>query len=206
MILDRLLAAIALVAASPVLAICALAIVLDDRGPVLFSQSRVGKNGRPFRLRKLRSMRTVPVTTEVTAAGDPRITRVGSLLRRYKLDELPQLWNVLMGEMALIGPRPEVPRFVNLKDPVWQQVLAVLPGITDLATLLFRDEEQMLSASSSPQAYYESVVLPEKLQLNLSYIKQRSLRSDVKLLYLTVRYSFWPFGFKAENIRQSFLN
>ena len=206
MILDRLLAATGLLVTSPILAICAVAIVIENGFPVLFSQSRIGRSGHPFLCRKLRSMRMAPVTSAVTAAGDPRITRVGKWLRSYKLDELPQLWNVLVGEMNLIGPRPEVPGFVDLHDPLWQQILLVPPGITDLATLMFRDEEKVLAASSAPEAHYRSVVLPEKLQLNLLYLKQRSLQSDLKLLFLTIRYSFWPVGFTAERIRRSLIN
>ena len=206
MILDRILAVAGLIVTSPILAICAVAILFEDGAPVIFSQSRIGRGGHPFNLRKLRSMRMVPVTSSITAAGDPRITRIGKWLRRYKLDELPQLWNVAVGEMNLIGPRPEVSRFVDMEDPRWRQVLSVLPGITDLATLMYRNEEELLASSPTPEAYYRSVVLPEKLHLNVLYLKHRSLGSDLKLLFLTIRYAFWPVGFKPENIRHSFLS
>ncbi len=202
-VLEKTLAITGLVVASPLLLFSAIAIAIEDGFPVLFRQVRIGKGGRQFDLWKLRSMRTGPVTAAVTAANDPRVTRVGRILRHYKLDELLQLWNVVRGEMSLIGPRPEVPRFVDPNDPLWQRILSVRPGITDLATLVFRNEEELLSTAACPEVYYRTVVLPEKLQLNLSYLEHRSPIRDAKLLWLTVRYSFWPSGFQPELIRQS---
>ena len=133
----------------------------------------------------------------ITAAGDARVTRVGAVLRRFKLDELPQLFNVLKGDMSLVGPRPEVPEYVQLEAPIWQAVLQVRPGVTDLATLLYRDEERLLGASDDPNALYRETVLPAKLMLNLGYLRSRSFRRDLKLILLTIRYSLFPRRFRS---------
>jgi lipopolysaccharide/colanic/teichoic acid biosynthesis glycosyltransferase len=202
-VVERLLAAVGLALASPLLIFAGAAIVFEDGFPVLFRQTRVGMGGRTFDLWKLRSMRSSPEAALITAANDTRVTKVGRMLRRYKLDELPQLWNIVRGEMSLIGPRPEVPRFVDFHDPQWQRILSVRPGITDVVTLLYRDEEHLLSAASNPEVYYRTVVLPEKMHLNIQYLKHRSLVRDAKLLVLTARYSFIPAGFSSETIRRS---
>jgi lipopolysaccharide/colanic/teichoic acid biosynthesis glycosyltransferase len=141
----------------------------------------------------------------ITAASDPRVTRAGAILRKYKLDELPQLWNVARGDMSIVGPRPEVPRYVNYDDPRWRQVLEERPGLTDLATLVYRDEEQILAQASEPEAYYREVLLPDKLQLNLQYQRNRNLLFDLRLILTTVRYSFLPAGFNAAAVRKALL-
>jgi lipopolysaccharide/colanic/teichoic acid biosynthesis glycosyltransferase len=201
---ERALALCALVAATPVLAAAAVCIWLEDRGPILFRQQRVGLEGRLFRILKFRSMRTGAGGAQVTAASDRRITRTGAVLRRYKIDELPQLWNVVRGDMSLIGPRPEVPRYVQLEDPVWRKVLSVRPGISDWPTLAYRHEEELLAGAADPERFYREVVLPQKLALNIRYLEGRSLRRDARLLLLTARYSFAPRGFDPERIEQSF--
>lgn len=200
---ERILAVAGLAFASPVLVVAAVAIVVEDGFPVRFRQLRIGKNGRPFMLWKLRSMRSAPAPRCITAAGDPRVTKVGRWIRRYKIDELLQLWNVARGEMSLIGPRPEVPRYVDLKDPLWERVLSAPPGITDLASLVYRNEEELLSLAECPEAYYRSTVLPDKLALNVNYMQHRSLARDAKLLFLTIRYSFWPSDFDPVAVRDS---
>ena len=139
----------------------------------------------------------------ITAAGDRRITRVGAALRRFKLDELPQLFNVLKGDMSLVGPRPEVPEYVELETPVWQAVLQVRPGVTDLATLLYRDEEQLLGFSGDPAALYREKVLPAKLALNLCYLRSRSFLRDLRLILLTIRYSLFPRQFNPDLIKRT---
>jgi len=197
-------AGIGLLLLLPVLIIISIAIVLEDGRPVFFRQTRIGRNGAPFHLWKFRSMRTGTAGTKITAGGDPRITRVGAFLRRYKLDELPQLFNVLVGEMEFIGPRPEVPAFVDLQNPLWVAVLNARPGISDLATLVYRNEEEVLAAVPDPENYYRNVVLPDKLRLNLAYMRQRTLWQDVRLLALTVRYSFRPAGFHSDHILRQF--
>jgi len=199
-IVIRGLAALALLIVSPVLLAALLAIWLEDGPPGLFRQTRVGQHGKLFSILKLRSMRQKVVGDLITREGDARITRVGKLLRRFKLDELPQLWNVVRGEMNIIGPRPEVPLYVDAADPVWQQVLCLKPGITDLATLVFRDEERTLACSTDVQKTYRERVLPEKLALNLKYARARSMVSDFTLIALTARYSLMPGNFNAARV------
>jgi lipopolysaccharide/colanic/teichoic acid biosynthesis glycosyltransferase/GNAT superfamily N-acetyltransferase len=176
----------------PVFAVLALAIVWDDGFPCTFRQARVGKNSKTFRIWKFRTMRVENHGSPITAAGDRRITRVGAWLRRLKLDELPQLINVLTGDMSLIGPRPEVPEFVDLGNPLWPAVLAVRPGITDVASLLYRDEETILGSFEDPYTCYRDTILPAKLRLNVAYLNSRTLWRDLKLIFLTIRYSLFP--------------
>ncbi len=198
---ERMMAGLGLVVLIPVFAVIAIAIILDTGFPVFFVQDRMGRGGKTFGLRKFRSMRQRSSGTLVTAKGDSRITPVGAFLRKLKLDELPQLWNVVRGDMALIGPRPEVPRYVEHGDPRWKAVLSARPGITDLATLVYRDEEEILAGAADPDLCYRSEVLPRKLELNLEYLRERTFRSDLRLLALTARYSFVPDGFRSEEIR-----
>jgi len=202
-LLDSGAAAIGLILLSPVLVLIALAIAVDDGFPVLFRQERVGRNGKLFQILKFRTMRAVQSGPKVTSSGDSRVTRAGRWLRKLKLDELPQLWNVLRGDMSLIGPRPEVPEYVELDDPLWQTVLSVRPGITDLATLAFRHEEEVLSAAADTEDCYRGIVLPQKLRLNVYYLQSRSPLRDLKLLWLTARYSFFPQGFDHVQILRS---
>lgn len=185
----------ALILLAPLLAFCALLILLDDGPPVLFRQERIGRRGEPFMILKFRSMRTGKPGIPITTSSDSRVTKVGAWLRALKIDELPQLINVLQGSMSLIGPRPEVPEYVEFDDEIWQQVLEVRPGITDLASLAFRHEEVLLASAADPSEFYRSVVLPEKLRLNLQYQQSRSFVLDLKLLWMTARYSFFPAGF-----------
>lgn len=197
---DLAAASAALILFSPVFLAVTLLILASDRGPVLFRQLRVGRNGRPFSIVKFRTMRTGRGGPAITAAGDGRITRIGASLRKYKLDELPQLLNVLRGEMSLIGHRPEVPEYVERDDQVWRAVLRQRPGITDLASLAFRNEEDLLARAVDREAYYRSTVLPEKLRLNLRYQLARTVPSDLKLLWLTARYSLFPSGFDRDQV------
>jgi lipopolysaccharide/colanic/teichoic acid biosynthesis glycosyltransferase len=193
---------------SPAFALVALAVWLDDGRPVLFRQTRVGRGGRPFVLLKFRSMLNRPDARAgalLTASGDPRVTRTGRLLRKFKIDELPQLWNVLRGEMNLIGPRPEVPRYVDMSQAVWRAVLDVAPGITDLATLVYRDEERILAGFADPESAYRETVLPAKLALNLAYLERRSRVRDLKLLALTAWHSLRPGAVDAEKLKNLIL-
>jgi lipopolysaccharide/colanic/teichoic acid biosynthesis glycosyltransferase len=175
----------------PALLLVALAILILDGRPVFFRQERVGLRGRSFWIWKFRTMRPGARDEEyplITVAGDPRVTRLGRWLRTFKLDEWPQLINVLAGEMSLIGPRPEVRRYVDLDQPVWQSVLSVRPGITDLATLAYVDEERALATHSDLETCYRETVLPAKLALNLRYLERRSMRTDIRLILLTLRH------------------
>ena len=188
----------------PVFAGLALVVLWNDGPPVLFSQTRVGRNGKPFRIWKFRTMCVGRQGSVITAAGDDRITRVGAAIRRCKLDELPQLFNVLKGDMSLIGPRPEVPEHVQLEEPLWQAVLQVRPGVTDLASLLYREEEKILGKSRDPNIFYRESILPAKLRLNLAYLQSRSFRKDLRLIFLTIRYSLFPKKFDQDLIQRTF--
>lgn len=188
----------------PVLAGIAILILLDDGPPIFFSQTRVGRNGKSFRIWKFRTMRANSRGSAITAAGDHRVTPVGAALRKFKLDELPQLFNVVKGEMSLVGPRPEVPEYVQIEAPAWRAVLQARPGITDLASLLYRDEERILAASGDPQVLYRERVLPAKLRLNLAYLRARSFWQDLRLIYLTIRYSLWRERFNPDLIQRTF--
>lgn len=199
-LLDSALALAALTLLSPLFALAALLILLDDGPPVFFRQWRVGRGGEPFRILKFRTMRAGSRGLAITALDDSRITRAGAWLRAAKIDELPQLLNVLNGTMSLIGPRPEVPDYVRYDDDLWRTVLAWTPGITDLASLAFRDEEAVLAGAPDRDAYYRAVLLPEKLRLNVRYQRSRCLASDLKLLWMTARYSFFPHGFDRDGV------
>jgi lipopolysaccharide/colanic/teichoic acid biosynthesis glycosyltransferase len=202
--LDVALSLGALLTLAPILGAVALMILIEEGRPVFYRQERIGKNGIPFQILKFRSMRVAAAGRSITVAGDARITAVGACLRKYKLDELPQLLNVLRGEMSLIGPRPEVADYVEPGNDVWRAVLQMRPGITDLATLAFRGEEELLRPAADPEAFYRTCLLPEKLRLNLRYQQKRTFLLDLKLLWLTARYSLFPRGFDRERITQSF--
>ena len=176
-----------LIVAAPLFAALALGVRLSSRGPVLFRQQRVGQGGRMFTMLKFRSMSVHGRGPKITAMGDDRITRFGRFLRRTKLDELPELWNVVRGDMALVGPRPEVPAYVDLGDPLWVQVLRVRPGVTDPVTTALRWEEELLgSVDGDFETFYRSVLLPYKLDGYLRYLKRRTFRSDLGVLWSTL--------------------
>jgi lipopolysaccharide/colanic/teichoic acid biosynthesis glycosyltransferase len=162
------------------------------RGPVFFSQRRVGKNRRPFALIKFRTMAPAPAGGEASIAvtGDVRITTLGALLRRWKIDEMPQLWNVCRGQMSLVGPRPELEEFVAGYTAEQRPVLRVRPGITDLASIAYRHEAELLAEHENPQEWYRQVVLPHKLALNLRYIQDISFSGDVALILKTLGVVF----------------
>jgi lipopolysaccharide/colanic/teichoic acid biosynthesis glycosyltransferase len=186
---DILASAFGFLLLSPLFGLLALLIVLDSRGGVFFRQVRVGKEGKHFGLYKFRSMR--PATEhkgQLTVKGDHRITRMGKIIRKYKLDELPQLWNVLRGDMSIVGPRPEVPKYVAHYNESQKRVLSVRPGLTDYASLEYLDEEAVLAQSEEPEKAYICEIMPRKLELNLMYIDERaSLWTDLKLILKTIR-------------------
>jgi lipopolysaccharide/colanic/teichoic acid biosynthesis glycosyltransferase len=176
-----------LVLLAPLLALVAIAIRLISPGPVLFRQQRVGLGGREFTMLKFRTMRLTSHGPQVTAAGDERITSVGRLLRRLKLDELPELWNVVRGELSLVGHRPEVPRFVDLEDPLWVRALRERPGITHPVTLGLKDEERLIArAGGDSERFYTEELLPFKLRGYVDYQQRRSAFEDLKILIATV--------------------
>jgi len=198
--LERAAAGLALLVCSPLLAAAGACSAIESGFPVLFRQRRVGKGGRTFTLVKLRSMRTGRGGSSITAAGDPRVTAVGAFLRKYKIDELPQLWNILAGDMQFVGPRPEVPSMVDADDPAWRAVLSEKPGLTDVSTLVYRHEERVLERYADLDRAYREIVLPDKLRLSARYLETRSLLSDCKLLALSAWYSFFPAGFDPDRI------
>ena len=181
------LAGAGLLVTGPLILLLALLVRVTSPGSSFFRQRRAGRGGCPFDLVKLRTMTTGAQGAAVTSQGDRRVTPLGRLLRRTKLDELPQLWNVLRGDMALVGPRPEVPAFVDAADPLWQEVLAVRPGLTDAVTLRLRDEEALLaSAGDDPETFYRSHLLPWKLRGAVAYERQRTVWSDLVVLARTL--------------------
>jgi lipopolysaccharide/colanic/teichoic acid biosynthesis glycosyltransferase len=190
--MDIVGASIGLLILSPLFAAVAGCIGLTSRGPVFFRQVRMGKNQRTFRIVKFRSMvdGRVKQGSAITIAGDQRVTTIGRFLRRYKIDELPQLWNVLRGEMSLVGPRPELPEYVDLYTPQQRAVLHVRPGITDPASLVYRNEEDLLAAHTDPEQFYRTQILPDKLARNIAYLKSMSLTHDLRLIFKTVASAF----------------
>jgi lipopolysaccharide/colanic/teichoic acid biosynthesis glycosyltransferase len=170
---------------APLLAAIAVAVVLDTGFPIFYSQERVGRGFRNFRIWKFRSMARDSSGPRITVRGDSRVTRVGKFLRTTKLDELPQLWNVFVGDMSLVGPRPEVLEYVEMYRERYLRILAVRPGITDLASVRFRDEETVLAERSDLADYYTRHVLPAKLDLADEYLRKRSLFFDISILLRT---------------------
>jgi lipopolysaccharide/colanic/teichoic acid biosynthesis glycosyltransferase len=186
-IFDVVFSAIGLVVLMPVYLVCALAIALDSRGPILFNQKRIGRNGKPFLIRKFRTMRlNAESEGALTVGQDRRITRIGHKLRKWKLDELPQLWNVLVGEMSLVGPRPEVPKYVELYTPEQRKILSVKPGMTDLASLNFLDENRILARAKNPEETYIQVIMPIKLSLHEAYLQHAGVPYDIWIILQTL--------------------
>lgn len=178
---------IGLLLLSPLFVVIAMMICLNSRGPIFYCSQRVGRGGKTFTLYKFRTM-VVDADREgphITRAGDPRVTEVGRILRRTKLDELPQLLNVIQGTMSLVGPRPEDPRYVALYTPEQRKVLKAYPGITSLASIQYRHEEGLLSANDW-EAQYIHELMPKKLQLDLEYVQNNSLLTDLKILFKTL--------------------
>lgn len=188
---DWLSSAIALIVLSPLFVVLALVVKLDSPGSALFSQMRVGQNGREFRVYKFRSMRASIAGQQgaaVTRKSDDRITRSGRLLRKWKLDELPQLWNVLRGDMSIVGPRPESPQLARrycMRD--YQILISAKPGITDLATLVFRNEEELLERSDGDESYYIRHIVSRKMRLVRIYVSNASFCLDLRIILMTLR-------------------
>lgn len=178
-----------LIIAAPFMLIVALLLLITREGPVLFRQTRVGRHGASFTLYKFRTMRAASATVDkqITVGADARITSLGSILRKTKLDELPQLWNVVRGEMSLVGPRPETPEFVaNYPRQLRDIVLSVRPGITDAASIKYRNEADLLALANDPIAHYEAVILPDKLNIAASYVRRHSFWGDLCIIGKTV--------------------
>ena len=187
-LMDIVVSGGALLVISPVLLIVALAIKIDDPGPVFYRQVRVGRGGKTFRIFKFRTM-VVDADKKglaITVGRDNRITRVGALLRRTKLDELAQLINVFTGDMSFVGPRPEVQKYVDLYTPYQRQVLLVRPGITDYASIAYRNENDLLAGAEDPERMYIDVIMPDKIELNMKYLREISPAADIRLIFGTI--------------------
>lgn len=185
---DIFCSALGIIILSPLFLILWVAVKLESHGPAFFMQTRVGKNNKEFKLYKFRSMYVDAEARGQLTVGmrDPRITKVGYNLRRFKLDELPQLLNVIKGDMSLVGPRPEVRKYVNMYTPEQMKVLDVRPGITDYASIQFINENELLAQAENPEEYYIQHIMPKKLEMNLDYIKSNHSFKDVSLILKTV--------------------
>jgi len=199
--IECLVAALGLLIAAPIIAVCGVAVVLTSRGPMLFRQRRVGRNGTPFTLWKLRTMRPNHSGPQVTSHGDDQIIAVGRFLRKTKLDEVPELWNILRGDMSFVGPRPEVPRYVDLNNVKWQQILAVRPGLTDPVTIQLRNEEEVLARiAGDREQFYLQQLQPVKLDGYLHYLSQRTWVTDLGVIWATVVAVLFPRKHSAESL------
>ncbi len=190
---DILFSFLGLIVLSPILIIIAIWVKLSSKGPFFYKQTRIGKKGIPFSMIKFRSM-FVDADKKgllLTVGGrDPRITNVGYILRKYKLDELPQLWNVLIGNMSIVGPRPEVKKYVDLYTEEQKIVLSIKPGITDLASVTYQDENTLLEKQKDPERYYINTILPNKIRLNKIYIQKISIKLYFQIIFLTIKRVF----------------
>lgn len=185
-IFDRITALLGLILALPVLLVVAILIKINMRGPVMFSQQRVGRNGQLFTFRKFRTMEEVHHNGSVSVAGEDRITPLGAKLRKYKLDELPELWDVLIGKMSFVGPRPDVPGYADKLEGDDRIVLSLRPGITGPATLKYRNEEELLATVENPQQYNDEVIYPDKVRINRYYAEHYSFIKDIQIILCTV--------------------
>jgi lipopolysaccharide/colanic/teichoic acid biosynthesis glycosyltransferase len=186
---DLLVASVGLLVTAPVMAIVTLVILAGRGGPILFRQRRIGRGGQPFTILKFRTMRPArPGAASITVGQDARITRVGHLLRQTKIDELPQLFNVIRGDMSLVGPRPEVPEYHALYDPALRDwIISVRPGITDRASIIYRNEAELLARQADPDAYYRDVILPHKQAIAADYAQHHSLWGDIGIIVDTIK-------------------
>lgn len=187
-IFDLFFALVGIIILMPLFVAIAVWIKFDSSGPIFFRQTRIGQFGREFRIYKFRTMiaNAEALGKQITTANDQRITAIGKFLRKYKLDEIPQLLNVIKGEMSLVGPRPEVPKYVALYSSEQQRILEVRPGITDLASIEFRNESEMLAKATNPEEFYIQEIMPKKLQLNIQYIEQANIRLDLFIIFQTI--------------------
>ena len=185
---DIVASALGLVVLSPLFLILAIWIKLDSKGPVFYCQERVGRHNKDFRIFKFRTMRLGADSGSLMTIGDkdPRVTRSGYFIRKFKLDEFPQLINVLVGDMSLVGPRPEVRHYVNYWTPEQMHVLDMRPGITDMASIKFRNENELMAKAEDPEKYYIEVIMQEKLKLYLEYVDHHSFFGDIGLIFKTI--------------------
>ncbi|CCY09442.1 MULTISPECIES: sugar transferase [environmental samples] len=186
-IFDRVMALVGLVVLSPLLAVVALLIAIKmSGGPVLFRQKRVGQYGELFTMVKFRSMTVAHGGSSISVAGEARITPLGAKLRKYKLDELPELWNVLIGDMSFVGPRPDVPGYADKLVGEDREILQLKPGITGPASLKYRNEEEILASVEDPIRYNDEVIFPDKVRINREYMEEWSFWGDIRIIFKTV--------------------
>lgn len=190
--INSLSALIGLVILSPLLLLVAILIKLTSKGPVFFKQKRVGLNGKEFLLLKFRTMRVNGEGLKITSKNDARITKIGKFLRKMKLDEFPQLVNVLKGDMAIVGPRPEVKEYTQLHPEMWKEILKIKPGITDPVTLRLRNEEELLAKSENPEEFYSKYLSKYKAEGYLDYLRKRSWKYDIKIIFNTLLFVVIP--------------
>ena len=185
---DIFFSALGIIICIPVFITAAILVKLDSSGPILFTQERIGKDFIPFKIYKFRTMKKAGEQDgpKITKKGDNRITRIGRLLRKYKIDELPQLFNVLKGDMSIVGPRPEISEYVNLFKAAYGKLLSIRPGITDPASICYSNEEILLSGSDNWEENYREIVLPEKIKLSLQYVDNHSIITDLRLIVKTL--------------------
>ena len=187
-IFDIISSLFGLILLSPFMIIIAILIKFDSKGPIFFKQVRVTKNGREFKIFKYRTMRVgSDKYSQITVGKDSRITKVGDFLRKYKLDEIPQLINVLIGDMSLVGPRPEVPKYVALYTEEQREILKVRAGITDYASIEFSNENDILANEADPEKAYIEKIMPRKIELNKKYLSEISVMTDIKIILLTIK-------------------
>ncbi|EGQ79618.1 glycosyltransferase [Fusobacterium animalis ATCC 51191] len=187
-IFDVTLSLFGLIILLPFMLIIAILIKIDSKGPVFFKQIRVTKNGKEFKIFKYRTMRVgSDKYSQITVGKDDRITKIGSFLRKYKLDEIPQLINVLIGDMSLVGPRPEVPKYAALYTDEQKEILRVRAGITDYASIEFSDENDLLASEEEPEKAYIEKIMPKKIELNKKYLSEISILTDIKIILLTIK-------------------
>lgn len=187
---DIIMSALGMFCLSPLLLLLSLAIILNSGFPVFYFQERIGKGGHAFKLIKFRTMRTNSKGLQITLDKDPRITSIGSVLRKYKLDELPQLLNIFFGQMSFVGPRPEVRKYVELYTAEEKKIISIKPGLTGLDSLNYSQESELLKNKIEPEHTYITEILPEKIKLNLVYLEKRSFGYDISIILATIKKIF----------------
>lgn len=189
---DIFFSVIFLTITAPIILVLGLSVVFDSKGPMFIFQERIGKNQKPFQLVKLRTMVANSQSKGLLTIGnrDQRVTRVGYFLRKYKWDEFPQFWNVLKGDMSIVGPRPEVKKYVDLYDTNQKEIFRFRPGITDVSSILFWNESELLAQSTDPERHYIDVILPQKIEMSLAYSRKANLFSDLGMIFKTVQSFF----------------
>ncbi|MGD0340099.1 MAG: sugar transferase [Bacteroidales bacterium] len=183
---DKVFSLIGLIFSFPIFIVIAVLIKLSSPGPILFKQKRVGQNGKIFTVFKFRTMIINHSENSISVKGDERITRIGAVIRKYKLDELPELWNILIGDMSFVGPRPDVPGYADKLIGENKEILKLKPGITGPATLIYSNEEDLLACVDDPQKYNDEVIFPDKVRINLDYFENHTTLMDIKIIFKTI--------------------